>query len=55
MLTHRLLTYYETRLFAQSVTLLEHINASTCVNQLLLAGKERMALGADFNFDILLC
>ena len=33
-------------------TLLELINASACVNELLLAGKERMALGADVNTDL---
>ena len=33
-------------------TLLELINASACINELLLAGKERMALGADVNADL---
>ena len=33
-------------------TLLELINASACINELLLAGKERMALGADVNTDL---
>jgi len=32
-----------------TVTLLEAIDASTAVNQLLTAGVERMALAADFN------
>ena len=32
-------------------TLLETVNTSTGINQLLLAGKERMALGADFNLQ----
>ena len=35
-------------------SLVEPINASTGVNQLLLAGIERVALGADFNTDVLL-
>ena len=34
--------------------LVEAINTSTGVNQLLLAGIERVALGADFNSDVLL-
>ena len=38
----------------QVETLVETINASTGVNQLLLAGIERVALGADFNADVLL-
>jgi hypothetical protein len=37
---------------ACSKTLLELINASACINELLLAGIEGMALGADFNVDI---
>ena len=32
-------------------TLLETVNTSAGINQLLLAGKERMALGADFNLQ----
>ena len=35
-------------------SLVEPINASTGVNQLLLAGIERVALGADFNTNVLL-
>ena len=35
-------------------TLFETINTSTGINQLLLAGIERVALGADFNSDFLL-
>ena len=35
-------------------TLLELVNASACINELLLAGEERMALGADFNLQIAL-
>ena len=38
----------------QAKTLVETINTSTGVNQLLLAGIERVALGADFNSDVLL-
>lgn len=34
---------------------LKALNASACIDQLLLAGKERMAVGANFNADILLC
>ena len=34
--------------------LVEAINTSTGVNQLLLAGIERVALGADLNSDLLL-
>jgi hypothetical protein len=37
----------------QTVFLVETINTSTGVNQLLLAGVERVALGADFNLDVL--
>ena len=38
----------------QAETLVETIDTSTGVNQLLLAGIERVALGADFNTDVLL-
>ena len=38
----------------QAESLVEPINTSTGVNQLLLAGIERVALGADFNADVLL-
>ena len=38
----------------QAETLVETINTSTGVNQLLLAGIERVALGADLNADVLL-
>ena len=38
----------------QAKTLVEPINTSTGVNQLLLAGVERVALGADFNANVLL-
>ena len=38
----------------QAEALVEAINTSTGVNQLLLAGIERVALGADFNLDVLL-
>ena len=38
----------------QAESLVETVNTSTGVNQLLLAGIERVALGADFNTDLLL-
>ena len=38
----------------QAEALVEAINTSTSVNQLLLAGIERVALGADFNTNVLL-
>ena len=38
----------------QAETLVETVNTSTGVNQLLLAGIERVALGADLNADVLL-
>ena len=38
----------------QAESLVETVNTSTGVNQLLLAGIERVALGADFNTDVLL-
>ena len=38
----------------QVETLVETIDTSTGVNQLLLAGIERVALGADLNSDLLL-
>ena len=38
----------------QIESLVETINTSTGVNQLLLAGIERVALGADLNSDVLL-
>ena len=38
----------------QAVTLLETVYTSTRINQLLAAGVERMALGANFNLDVLL-
>ena len=39
----------------QAKSLVEPINASTGIDQLLLAGVEGMALRADFNLDVLLC
>ena len=39
-------------LLIQIETLLETIYASACVNQLLLASVERMALGANFDVDL---
>ena len=38
----------------QAESLVEPIDASTGVDQLLLAGIERVALGADLNTDVLL-
>ena len=37
----------------QTELLVETVNTSTGVNQLLLAGIERVALGANFNLDVL--
>ena len=42
------------KLLVHAVTLLELINASAAVNQLLTAGIEGMALGADFNLELAL-
>ena len=59
-MTHRqkkksaLQTVVRTSFLLQTKSLVEPINASTGVNQLLLAGIERVALGADFNTDLLL-
>ena len=41
-------------LLLQAKALVEAIDPSTGVNQLLLAGIERVALGADLNADLLL-
>ena len=38
----------------QTVLLVELVNAAAGVNELLLAGVEGVALGADFNDDVLL-
>ena len=38
----------------QVESLIETVNTSTGVNQLLLAGIERVALGADFHTDVAL-
>mgnify|MGYP000301356200 FL=1 len=43
---------YFCRLFAQIEALVETINAAAGIYQLLLAGKEGMALGADFYADL---
>ena len=37
-----------------AVTLLEAIDTAARVNELLLAGEERVALGADFNLELAL-
>ena len=42
------------RVLLQAKPLVEPINTSTGVNQLLLAGIERVALRTDFNLDVLL-
>ena len=42
------------QLLVKIVLLLELVNSSACVNQLLLSCKERVALRADFNLYILL-
>ena len=39
----------EILLLESSHSLLELVNASACVNELLLTGEEGMALGANFN------
>ena len=39
----------------QAVFLVETVNTSTGVNKLLLAGVERVTLGANFNLDVLFC
>ena len=41
-------------LFIQIVALLEAIHTSAGIDQLLLAGKERMALGTDINAKVFL-
>ena len=42
------------QILLNAVLLVELINTSAGVNELLAAGVERMALGADFNGDVLL-
>ena len=42
------------RLLVQIKPLLETVNTSAGIHQLLLTGKERVALCTDFNLDILL-
>jgi len=44
----------EVSVLLQAKSLVETVNTSTGVNQLLLAGIERVALGAEFNLDVLL-
>ena len=46
--------WYEPRLRLHAVALLETIDASAAVYELLLAGEERMALGANVNAQFLL-
>ena len=43
-----------TSFLLQIESLVETVNTSTGVTQLLLAGIARVALGADFNLDVLL-
>ena len=38
----------------ETETLIESVNASAGINELLLTGEERVALGADFDLDIAL-
>jgi hypothetical protein len=45
---------YGLKLLLNAESLIESINTSTGVNQLLFAGIERVALRADFNLDVLL-
>ncbi len=47
-------TVRDLRVLLQAKPLVEPINTSTGVNQLLLAGIERVALGADLNTNVLL-
>ena len=42
-------------LFVEVETLIELVDTSCRVNQLLLTSEERMALGADFHADVLSC
>ena len=49
-----LLAAVRTSFLFQTKSLVETIDTSTGVNQLLLAGIERVALGADLNTDLLL-
>ena len=51
---HHVSVVRSVRILLQAKTLVEAINTSTGVNQLLLAGIERVALGADFNTNVLL-
>lgn len=41
------------KLTVETETLLETVNTSTGIYDLLLAGEEGMTLGADFNADVL--
>ena len=43
------------RLFACLKTLLELVNTSACIDKLLLAGEEGMALGANFYAYLTVC
>ena len=45
---------FRRNLVGDTETLLELVDASAGVNQLLLAGKEGMAIAADFHADVLL-
>ena len=42
-------------MLVEIVSLLEFVDASTGVNKFLFAREVRMALGANFNADVLLC
>ena len=52
--TLRFLAVLQRGFLLQTKSLVETINTSTGVDQLLLAGVERVALGADLNTDLLL-
>ncbi len=49
VLFHRTLSV----LLAEIIAFIEAINASTCIDELLLAGIERVALGTNFHANIL--
>lgn len=48
-------TLVRTCFLLQTVFSVETVDTSTGVNKLLLAGVERVTLGANFNLDVLFC
>lgn len=46
---------YKNKLLVKIIALLESVNTSACINKLLFACEERMALGTDINAQIALC